>query len=145
VDTPPFSPFEADFAAESTKNPRKRTRKTSQLPQLRVYEDQTFRANRTENSGQNEPTPSLIGRQINKIWPHISVEIPFRPEFHSISVESTPKRGPRKPLASLSSIAINGVKKAPKIPQKWLKNQPNDHTSTVFIVFLTIFGYFTNI
>jgi hypothetical protein len=57
------------------------------------------------------------------------VEIPLRPEFHSISVESTLKKGTRQPLASLSSIAINGAKKAPKIPQEWLKNQPNDYIS----------------
>jgi hypothetical protein len=83
-----------------------------------VYKDQTLRADRAKLSGQNEPTPSLIGCQINKIWPYISVEIPLRPEFHSISVESTPKKGTRQPLASLSLIAINGAKKAPKIPQE---------------------------
>jgi hypothetical protein len=106
-----------------------------QLPQFRVYEDQTFRAIRIKNFGQNEPIPSLIKCQINKIWPHISVEIPFRPEFHSISVELTPKGGPRKPLASLSSIAINGAKKAPKILQDWLNNQLNDYISMVFMGF----------
>jgi hypothetical protein len=118
VDTPPSSPSRADFIAKTINSPRKRTRKSSQLPQFRVYQDETFRADRAKISGQNEPTPSLIGRQVNKIWPHISVEIPFKPKFHSISVESSPKRGTRQPLASLSSIALNGTKKAPKIPQE---------------------------
>jgi hypothetical protein len=135
VDTPSSSPCRADFAAETTHSPRKRTRKTSQLPQFRVYEDQTLVADRTKNSGQNESPPSLIGRQLNKIWPHISVDIPFNLKFHSFSVESTPRRDTRQPLASLSSIALNDTKRAPKIPQEWLKNQPNDHTSTFFSVF----------
>jgi hypothetical protein len=142
VDSLPSSSFGADFITKTTISPHKRTRKTSQLPQFRVYQDQNFRTDRDNPSGQNEPTPSPIERQINKIWPHISVEIPFHPEFHSISVESTLKRGPRKPLASLSSIAINGAKKAPKIPQDWLKNQPNDHTSTFFYSFLLFFALF---
>jgi hypothetical protein len=137
ANTPPSSSFDADFAVQSTNSPPKRTRKTSQLPQFCVYQDQTSEANRDTPSGQNEPTPSLIERQINKIWPYISVEIPFQPEIHSISVESTPKRGPRQPLASLLSIAVNGTRKAPKIPQNWLKNQLNDHTSKFFALFLT--------
>jgi hypothetical protein len=75
-----------------------------------------LKTDRTKNSGQDEFTPSLIERQINKIWLHISVEIPFYLEFHSISVKLTPKRAFQKPLASFSSIAINGAKKALKIP-----------------------------
>jgi hypothetical protein len=135
ADTPPCSPLRADFATQTTNSPRKRTRKSPQLPQFGVYEDQTSRAYGAENSGQNESTPSLIGRQIDKIWPHIAVEIPFQPESHSISVETSPKRGTRQPLASLSSIALNGAQRAPRIPQDWLKNQLNDHTSTFFSVF----------
>jgi hypothetical protein len=122
ADTLPSSPLRADFAAETTSSPYKQTRKTSQLPQFCVHEDQTSMADRAKISSQDEPTPSLIERQINKIWSHISVEIPFHLEFHSSAVELTPKRGPRKPLASLSSIAVNGAKRAPKIPQDWLKN-----------------------
>ena len=67
--------------------------------------------------------------------PNIAFEIPFDPKFHSISVETSPKRAPREPLAFLSSIALNDAKKAPKVPEEWLKNQPNDHTSTFFSVF----------
>jgi hypothetical protein len=77
------------------------------------------------------------------IWPHISVEIPFRSEFHSISVELTPKSGPRKPLASLSLIAINGAKTAPKTPQDWLKNQLNNYINMFFIIFYRFLNYFS--
>jgi hypothetical protein len=114
ADTLPSSAFSDDFAAKNTNSPRKKIQKTLQLPQFRVYEIQTFSAIKVKNSGQNELIPSLIKCQINKIWLYISVEIPFRPEFHSISVELTPKGGPRKPLASLLLIAINGAKKAPE-------------------------------
>jgi hypothetical protein len=121
------------FSLSESNNPLKRIRKARQLPQFKVYEDQNFRADSLNSGGQNEPTPALIEPQTGKIWPHISVEIPFRPEYHSkshsSSVTTTSQRGPRKPLGSLSSIAINGAKKAPKIPQEWLKNQSNNHTS----------------
>jgi hypothetical protein len=89
ADTPPSSPFRANFTGQRHDLPQKRRRKTSQLPQFRVYQDQILSADTANPSGQNEPTPSLIGRQIDKIWPHISVEIPFRPEFHSVSATIT--------------------------------------------------------
>jgi hypothetical protein len=76
-----------------------------------------------------------IGLQTGKIWPHISVDIPFRAEIHQYSSESASKYANREPLASLSSIALNGAQKAPKMPQNWLKNQPNDHTSMFFWLF----------
>lgn len=138
AELPSFSDFSADSAVKSLNSPRKRPRRTSQLPQFRVYQDQILSSDTTDPSGQNEPTPSPIGPQLNKIWPHISVEISFRPEFHSISVESASKQGIRRPLASLSSIAINGAKKAPKIPRKWIENQPNDHTSMLFLYYFIV-------
>jgi hypothetical protein len=67
ADTPPSSPLRPDFAAETTSSPRKRTRKTSQLLHFCVHEDQTSTANRAKIAGQDDPTPSLIGRQIDKI------------------------------------------------------------------------------
>jgi Transposase IS4 len=145
VDPPLCSSSDADFAAQNIDFPRKRIRKTPELPQFSIYQDQILDSDRKNPSGQNEPTPSLIGRQINKVWPHISVDIPFRAEFHSISTESTSTQNTRLPLASLSSIAINGAKRAPKIPQEWLKNQSNDHTSEFFGLFSLISLYFINI
>jgi hypothetical protein len=118
---------------------RKRRRKSPQLPQFRVYEDQILRADSPGSDAQNEPTPASIGPQMGRIWPHITVEIPFRPDSHSNSAISTVQRGPRRALGSLSSIALNGAQKAPQIPQNWLKNQPNDHTSKFFCCFLLFF------
>jgi hypothetical protein len=37
VDTPPSSPSRADFIAKTINSLRKRIRKSSQLPQFRVY------------------------------------------------------------------------------------------------------------
>ena len=116
VDNPFYSPLSADSAVQNADFSRKRTRNTSQLPQLRVYQDQNLGSDRKNPSGPNEPTPSLIGRQINKIWPHISVDIPFQAEFHSISTESSSTQNIRLPLATLSSNVINSAKKATKIP-----------------------------
>ena len=130
-----MSSLEADFAPETTNLPCKQTRKSPELPQFRVYQDENFRAYRAKPSGQNESTSSLIGRKINNICSNIAVEIPFDPKFHSISVETSPKRALREPLASLSSIALNGAKRAPEVPEECLKNQTNDHTSTFFSVF----------
>jgi hypothetical protein len=79
--------------------------------------------------------PNLIGRQTGKIWPYISVEIPFRPEIHQYSSESTFKKANREPLAFLSSIALNGARKPPKFRQNWLKKQPNDYISTLLYSF----------
>jgi hypothetical protein len=120
------------FSSESL---RKRARKTSQLPQFNIYQDRNFTVDRSKCCGSKSPTPGLIGRQTEKIWPYISVNIPFRSEFHQNSSESSPKYANREPLAPLSSIALNRAQKAPKIPQNWLKNQPNDHTSTFFTLF----------
>ncbi len=130
-----LSSFDPDFVEKSTNSPRKRTRKAAQLPQFSIYQDETSTANSDEYSGQDDPTPVEIGPKLGKICPNISVEIPFRSEFRSISAMSGPKKRPRQPLASISSIALNGAQKAPKIPRNWLEKQPNDHTSTFFGLF----------
>jgi len=119
--------------------PRKRTRKASQLPQIEVYQNQTFETNSHELELSKKPTPAASGRTQEKIWPHIAVEIPFRLDIHMNPIGIASQRGSRVPLASLGSIAINGTPKAPKIPANWLKSQPNDHTSTFFSGFSSIF------
>jgi hypothetical protein len=84
----------------------------------------------------------LFEPQLGKIWPHICVKIPLRSENEAYLGqnlhENSSKKGNRKPLAELSRITINGSQKAPKIPQNWMKNQPNDHTSPFFTLFLNI-------
>ena len=108
---------------------RKRLRKSIQYSQFEVYEDETLDLNSSNSDTFENSTPVKIGPQTGKIWPHISVEIPFRPDLQVNSAISTSKKGNRKPLADLSSLTLNGAQKAPKIPQNWMKNQPNDHTS----------------
>jgi hypothetical protein len=124
------------FSSESR---RKRARKTTQLPQFDIYHYENFRVNSPKFCGSKLLSLNLIGRQTEKIWPYISVKIPFRPEFHQNSSESSPKHANREPLALLLSIALNGARKAPKFPQDWLKNQLNDHTSTFFTLYLSFF------
>ena len=132
----------AEICPNTLNSPRKRRRKTLQLPQFDTYQDEILTQNSDKLSGSNGLTSASTGLETGKIWPHISVEIPFRPEFHSISAISGLTKGPRQPLASLSSIALNSTGKAPKIPQKWIENQPNDHTSTFFCTFLYVFTRF---
>jgi hypothetical protein len=79
-------------------------------------------ANSSNSDAIKEFSSALIGLQTDKIWPHISVEIPFQPEIHQYLSESIPKKANREPLASLSSTALNGAQNAPKIPQNWIKN-----------------------
>ena len=112
-----LSAFDADFAVQSTNSPRKRTRKTSQLPRFSIYQDETFTANTNEYSSQDEPAPVEFGSRLDKICLNISVEISFRSEFRFILAVSDPKKRSRQPLASISSIALNSTQKAPKIPQ----------------------------
>jgi hypothetical protein len=64
------------FSSESR---RKRARKTTQLPQFNIYQDENFRVNSPEFCGSKLPSLNFIGRQTEKIWPYISVKIPFRP------------------------------------------------------------------
>jgi hypothetical protein len=73
---------------------------------------------------------------LGKIWPHISVEIPIQSEneayLHQNKRQKPSKIGNRKPLVDLLRIFINESQKAPKIPENWMNNQPNDHTSMFF-------------
>ena len=101
---------------------RKRLRKSTQLSQFEVYQDEILSTDSDSSDAQDELIPMSIGPQTDKICPHISVEIPSRPTFRfnsqSNPVKIASQRGNRQPLASLGSIAINGARKAPKIPQK---------------------------
>jgi hypothetical protein len=117
---------------------QKRVRKAIQPPQFSVYQDQILGTDSPDLDAIEDSTPASIGLQTGKIWPHISVEVPFRPEIHQYSSESTFEKANREPLASLSSIALNGAQKAPKFPQNWIKKQPNDHTSTFLYPFLIL-------
>jgi hypothetical protein len=130
-----FLQFSTENDSDSFNHRRKRVRKTRQLPQFDVHQDEILGINSAYFDATEKYTPALIGLQTGKIWPHISVEIPFRPEIHQYSSESISEKANREPLASLSSIALNGARKAPKFPQNWLKKQPNDHTS----IFKTLF------
>jgi len=89
---------------------------------------------------------------LQKIQPHISVEIPFHPEFHSKSNFLAPEIYSQNTSNILQSLAINIRQRISKIPKKWTENQPNDHISTLFsyfLLFLLIFSlysiYITNI
>lgn len=121
ANTPPSLGFNNHFPAENSDSisepPRKRVRKTIQLHQINVYQDEILSADSDNSAAQNEPALVSIGLETGKIWPHISVEISFRPDLQANTVKSTPKKGARKPLAALSAIALNGAQKALKIPQ----------------------------
>ena len=118
TDTPSFDTFDVDFVTQNTNSIRKKTRKTSQLSQFHVFEDKILSADRENSSGQNESTPNLIGFQTDKIWSHISVNISFRPEFHSILNLTAVQSSSREPLISLSCIALNDTQKTPQISRK---------------------------
>ena len=62
TDTLSFDAFDVDFVTQNANSSPKRVRKTSQLPQFRVFEDKILSVNIENPSGQNEPTLSLIGR-----------------------------------------------------------------------------------
>jgi hypothetical protein len=146
ADTPPFQASDNNSFGEngdySLKPLRKRLQKALQLPQFRVYQDKISTPNSPNLDAQNKPAPVLFGSQLGKIWPHIRVEIPFQSEneanLHQNPSKNPSKIGNRKPLTALLLIAINDTQKAPQIPQNWIKNQPNDHTSLFFTLFLFI-------
>jgi hypothetical protein len=92
---------------------RKRARKSTQLPQVRVYEDEILGADSPDSDAQNKFTPVLIESQTGKIWPYITVEIPSRSDFQSNLATTASKKEDREPLSSLLSTAINGARKAP--------------------------------
>jgi hypothetical protein len=121
--------FSAENDDSSSFSLRKRLRKSTQLSRFSVYQNANSATDSDKFSAYEEFTPALIGQELGKIWPHIRVEIPFRPEIHQNSADFALEKGSRTPLAVLSSIALNGARKAPKIPENWLEKQPNDHTS----------------
>jgi hypothetical protein len=123
-----FSASSVENSSPSPNRCRKRVRKTTQLPQFKVYEDEILEADSPNLGAQNESTPVSIEPQTGKIWPHITVEIPSRSDFRPNLATKASKKDYKEPLSSLLSTAINGTQKAPQIPQKWIKNQPNDHT-----------------
>jgi hypothetical protein len=133
------SPTEND--AFSSEFRRKRPRKALQLPQFDIYQDSNSTADSFNACGSEYLTLDSIGRQTGKIWPHISVEIPFQPEFHQYSSESSSINANREPLALLLSIALNGAQKAAKFRQNWLKNQLNDYTCTYIYLFFVLFSF----
>ena len=67
TDYPSFRVFNADFVVQNTNSVRKKARKTLQLSQFRVFEDEILLADRKNLSGQNESILSLIELQTNKI------------------------------------------------------------------------------
>jgi hypothetical protein len=149
ADSPPFQASDNDSFGEngdySLKSRRKRSRKASQLPQFGVYQDAVFTPDCTDLEAFKKLTPVIFEPQLGKIWPHIRVEIPSYADFEANLAQKTSKNtskiGNQKPLAALLLIAINGTRKAPKIPQNWIKNQPNDHISSFFTLFLLFFIY----
>jgi len=83
---------------------------------------------------------------LQKIQPHISVEISFQAEFHSKSNFFPPQNHSQNTTKILHSLAINSRQRVPKIPKKWIENQPNDHISTLFsyfLLFLLIFSLYS--
>ncbi len=82
---------------------------------------------------------------MQKIQPHISVEISFQVEFHSKSNFSPPQNHSQNTTRILQSLAINSRQKVPKILKKWTENQLNNYISTLFsyfLLFLLIFSLY---
>ncbi len=117
----------------------KRSRKASQLAQFSVYEDETSRADSSDSDTSFELSPVGIESQLQKIQPHISVNISFQAEFHSKSKFSPPQNHSQNTTKILQSLAVNSRQRIPKIPQKWTENQPNNHTSMLNFQFLLFF------
>ncbi len=114
----------------------KRPRKASQLAQFSVYEDQISTADSYKLDGSSDFFQIDFEPHLQKIQPHISVGIPFQPEFHSKSNSLASKIHSQNTLNILQSLAINSRQRVPKIPKNWTENQSNDHTSTLFSYFL---------
>ncbi len=96
----------------------KRPRKASQLAQFSVYEDKIYRTDSPKsdtlfNLSQNEFEPHL-----QKIQPHISIEIPFHPEFQSKSKISALENHSQNTSNILQSLAINSRQRVSKISKK---------------------------
>jgi hypothetical protein len=112
-----FSASSVDSSIEnSSPSPnrcRKRVRKSAQLPQFRVYENEISEQDSPNLGAQNKPTPVSIELQTGKIWSHITVEIPSSSDFRPNSATTAFKKDYRELLSSLISTAINGARKAP--------------------------------
>jgi hypothetical protein len=107
-----------------------------QLPQFQVFQDKILTANMPILAGQDKPTTKQIQAKLSEKLLFSHIEIPparyFRAYSSECSVIEAPKasiRPDRTPLSSLIPSGVNLGRKAPKIPQNWLQNQPNDHTS----------------
>jgi hypothetical protein len=127
--------------SESPNRNNKRPQKTPQLPQFEVYENEISGLFSPESSAQDEFILALFGRELGEIQPYFVENGPFdsvsqdnHHESHSNSTQQISCRDSQQPLSSITATAVNRARKAPKIPQNWLKTQPNDHTSE----FLTI-------
>jgi hypothetical protein len=132
--------------SESPNRNHKRPQKTQQLPQFKVYQDEILGPNSPEFSAQNELTPALFGCKTSEIQPYFVEKSSFcsisqdnHHEFHSDSTQQTFLRDYQQPLSSITATAVNRARKAPKIPQSWLKTQPNNHTSEFLMIYLLIF------
>ncbi len=121
----------------------KRPRKASQLAQFSVYEDQISRADSPESDASFSFSQNEFEPHLQKIQPHISVKIPFHPEFHSKSNFLVSEIHSQNTSNILQSLAINIRQRVPKIPKKWTENQSNDHTSTLFSYFLLFLLFFS--
>jgi hypothetical protein len=115
ANTPPFQASDNDSFGEngdySLKSRRKRLRKASQLSQSGVYQNQISIPDSTNLDALRKLTPVIFEPQLGKIWPHISVDIPFRSEneanLHQNKCKKPSKIGNQKPLTDLSKIVIN--------------------------------------
>ncbi len=85
----------------------KRPRKASQLAQFSVYEDQTSTADSYDSDAIFNLSQNEFGPHLQKIQSHISIEIPFQPEFHSKSNSLAPKIHSQNTSNILQSLAIN--------------------------------------
>lgn len=112
-----------------TVRPAKRLRKASQHPQFSIYRDETSSQDTSDKDASFKLPPSRIDIQTEKIQPHIAVEIPFQAEFHQIRPSTHPENRPIKSSNILQDTAVNRAQRVPRIPEKWLRYQPNDHTS----------------
>jgi hypothetical protein len=109
--------------------PSKRLRKAFQRPQFSIYEDETSREDSSNLDNDFNSTSVETKPQLGKIQPNISVEIPFRPEFHTGLEDISLQKYSKNTSQILKNLAINSSQRVPKIPRKWTEKQPNDHTS----------------
>jgi hypothetical protein len=115
ANSPPFQASNNDSFGEngdySLKSHRERLRKASQLFQFGVYQNQIPTSDSPDSDAPRKPTPVIFEPQFGKIWPHISVDIPFRSKneanLHQNKYKKPSKIGDQKPLTDLLKIIIN--------------------------------------